>query len=464
MTEFLDIGYKEPEQPKKRGRKRAFSPIGSLDSTGNTLHGMIDIALIQSCLDDDGAKPFVQDYGMVIVDECHHVSSVTFENVLKSVKAQFVYGLTATPVRKDGHQPIVFMQCGPIRYSADAKSQMIRQNFDRYLIPRFTSYHPITDDKQTITALYENLAEDEFRNRLIIDDVVKAVNQGRTPIILTNRKLHVELLKEKLTLQVNNVITLTGSDTTREKREVLQRLQDIPKEEPLIIVATGKYVGEGFDYPRLDTLFLALPISWKGLVAQYAGRLHRESEGKKDVRIYDYIDIHVPVCDSMYRKRLKGYASIGYKTISKGLPSLFDEVEGIESIPSDELIFNGKTFLHPLNSDLIHAKRSIIISSPKLCKVGRNILLNRLSDCVHGGIEVIVMTTADSETTSYMRSRGLTVKINPSLSLCTTIVDKYIVWYGGVNVLGYTSEEDNMIRIADCSLADEIINTLYSGY
>ncbi len=464
LTEFLDIGYKEPEQPKKRGRKRAFSPIGSLDSTGNTLHGMIDIALIQSCLDDDGAKSFVQDYGMVIVDECHHVSSVTFENVLKSVKAQFVYGLTATPVRKDGHQPIVFMQCGPIRYSADAKSQMMRQNFDRYLIPRFTSYHPITDDKQTITALYENLAEDESRNRLIIDDVVKAVSQGRTPIILTNRKLHVELLKEKLTLQVKNVITLTGSDTTREKREVLQRLQDIPKEEPLIIVATGKYVGEGFDYPRLDTLFLALPISWKGLVAQYAGRLHRESESKKDVRIYDYIDIHVPVCDSMYRKRLKGYASIGYKTISKGLPSLFDEVGGIESIPSDELIFNGKTFLHPLNSDLIHAKRSIIISSPKLCKVGRNILLNRLSDYVHGGIEVIVMTTADSETTGYMRSRGLTVKINPSLSLCTTIVDKYIVWYGGVNVLGYTSEEDNVIRIADCSLADEIINTLYSSY
>ena len=150
MIEYLDIDYKEPENPKKSGRKKAFSPIGRVDSSGNTLHNLIDVALIQSCIDENGVKPFVQDYGMVIVDECHHVSSVTFEQVLKSVKAQYVYGLTATPVRKDGHQPIIFMQCGPIRYSADAKSQMAKQSFDRYLIPRFTSYRSLTDDKQSI--------------------------------------------------------------------------------------------------------------------------------------------------------------------------------------------------------------------------------------------------------------------------------------------------------------------------
>ena len=116
LSEFLDIDFTEEEISKKRGRKKAFSPVGCLDSTSNTLHGVIDIALIQSCFDNDEVKPFVKEYGMVIVDECHHVSSITFENVLKHVTAHYVYGLTATPIRKDGLQPIIFMQCGPIRF------------------------------------------------------------------------------------------------------------------------------------------------------------------------------------------------------------------------------------------------------------------------------------------------------------------------------------------------------------
>ena len=386
LVEFLDIDFKEPEEPKKRGRKKVFSPIGSLDSTGNSLHGVIDIALIQSCLDEDGVKPFVQDYGMVIVDECHHVSSITFENALKNIKAHTVYGLTATPIRKDGQQPIIFMQCGPIRFSADAKSQIAKQSFDRYLIPRFTSYRSITEDKQTITAMYQSLSEDTLRNDLIVKDICKVVDSGRTPIILTNRTSHVTLLAEKLRTTIPNVITLTGSGTTKDKREALLRLQTISPSEPLVIVATGKYVGEGFDYPRLDTLFLALPISWKGLVAQYAGRLHRENEGKKDVRIYDYIDIHEPVCDSMYRKRLKGYASIGYKTIIKGSPTLFDNANDIEFSINEGQIFNGKTYFRPYKADLGTAKYSIVLSSPRLYNVERNILTEHLMDMSNQGI------------------------------------------------------------------------------
>ena len=253
---------------------------------------------------------------MVIVDECHHVSSITFENVLKHVTAHYVYGLTATPIRKDGLQPIIFMQCGPIRFSVDAKAQIQKQSFQRYLVPRFTSYRPVTDDKHTFTALSLSLAESEMRNNLIIEDVLNAVASGHTPIILTSRTSHVELITKMLEPQVANVKKLTGEGTSKHKREIIQKLQDIPRDAPLVIVATGKYVGEGFDYPRLDTLFLALPISWKGLVAQYAGRLHRENEGKTDVRIYDYIDIHEPVCESMYRKRLKGYSAIGYRVLT----------------------------------------------------------------------------------------------------------------------------------------------------
>ncbi len=463
LTEFLDIDFKEPEEPKKRGRKKVFSPIGCLDSTCNTLHGVIDIALIQSCLDENGVKPFVQDYGMVIVDECHHVSSITFENVLKNIKAHTVYGLTATPIRKDGQQPIIFMQCGPIRFSADAKSQIAKQSFDRYLIPRFTSYRSITEDRQTITAMYQSLSEDTVRNDLIVKDICKVVDSGRTPIILTNRTSHVTLLAEKLKTTIPNVITLTGSDTTKDKREALQRLQTISPSEPLVIVATGKYVGEGFDYPRLDTLFLALPISWKGLVAQYAGRLHRENEGKKDVRIYDYIDIHEPVCDSMYRKRLKGYASIGYKTIIKGQPTLFDNVNDIEFSINEGQIFNGKTYFRPYKTDLGTAKHSVVLSSPKLYNAERNSLVEYLMNLSSQGIEVLVLTHTANEQTEYLQRKGLSVKIIPTLSLCTTIIDKTIVWYGAINALGYTSEEDNVIKVTDNNLADELTNALLSS-
>lgn len=461
LTEFLNIDYPKHEEKNKRGRRKVFSPIGCFDSSGNTLHGIIDIALIQSCLDEDGVKPFVQDYGMVIVDECHHVSSITFEQVLMSIKAHTIYGLTATPIRTDGHQPIIFMQCGPIRFSTDVKSQIAKQSFDRFLIPRFTSYNSILEDRLSIATLYKYLSEDEIRNNLIVEDICKAVNTGRTPIILTNRTAHVSVLAEKLNATIKNVISLTGAGTTKEKREAMQRLQTIPDSEQLVIVATGKYVGEGFDYPRLDTLFLALPISWKGLLTQYAGRLHREYEGKKDVRIYDYIDIHEPICDSMYRKRLKGYAAIGYKTINTAQPTLFDNINDIPSSVPENQIFNGSTFYRPYTSDLTKAKRSIVISSPKLYRTEQNPLVTLLKELAQQGIEILITTAAENEQTIFIQSKGLSVKVKPKLSLYTTIIDKEVVWYGSINTLGYASKDDNMIKVTDIYLANELIEMIH---
>ena len=461
LTEFLNIEYPQHEEKNKRGRRKVFSPIGCFDSSGNTLHGIIDIALIQSCLDEDGVKPFVQDYGMVIVDECHHVSSITFEQVLRSIKAHTIYGLTATPIRKDGHQPIIFMQCGPIRFSTDVKSQIAKQSFDRFLIPRFISYNSILEDRLSIATLYKYLSEDEIRNNLIVEDICKAVNTGRTPIILTNRTAHVSVLAEKLKATIKNVISLTGAGTTKEKRETMQRLQTIPDSEQLVIVATGKYVGEGFDYPRLDTLFLALPISWKGLLTQYAGRLHREYEGKKDVRIYDYIDIHEPICDSMYRKRLKGYAAIGYKTINTAQPTLFDNINDIPSSVVENQIFNGSTFYRPYASDLTKAKHSIVISSPKLYRTEKNPLVTLLKELAQQGIEILITTVAENEQTVFIQAKGLSVKVKPKLSLYTTIIDKEVVWYGSINTLGYASKDDNMIKVTDIYLANELIEMIH---
>ena len=463
LSEFLDIDFTEEEISKKRGRKKAFSPVGCLDSTSNTLHGVIDIALMQSCFENDEVKPFIKGYGMVIVDECHHVSSITFENVLKHVTAHYVYGLTATPIRKDGLQPIIFMQCGPIRFSADAKAQIQKQSFQRYLVPRFTSYRPVTDDKQSFTELSQSLAESEIRNNLIVEDVLNVVAAGRTPIILTARTSHVELLAEMLKQHIINIIQLTGEGSAKNKRETLQKLQDIPKDAPLVIVATGKYVGEGFDYPRLDTLLLALPISWKGLVAQYAGRLHRENEGKKDVRIYDYIDIHEPVCENMYRKRLKGYSAIGYRVLSKDTQTLFDNTDDLQTSSYEGQIFNGNTFRLAFMQNLKSSRQSIVISSPKLYHTERNTFVKMLRELHASGVQVAILTSEESSQTNYLKSLGLYVKIVPKLSLSSCIIDRSTVWYGSINILGYVTEEDNIIKITDGKLANELLDVIYNS-
>ena len=461
LSEFLNIDYQKPDRPKRRGRYKAFSPIGCLDSTGNVLHGMIDIALMQSCLDGDEVKPFVRDYGMVIVDECHHVSSVTFERVLKGVTARYVYGLTATPIRKDGHQPIIFMQCGPIRFSANAASLMAQQGFHRYFIPRFTSFRPLTEDKQNISSLYQSLVDDEVRNNLIVDDVCKAVDAGRIPMVLTSRTAHVEILSQMLHDRGKDVIRLTGSGTAKEKKTALHQLRIVPVKNKLVVVATGRYVGEGFDYPRLDTLFLALPISWKGLLAQYAGRLHREYPGKEDVRIYDYIDLHHPVYDSMYKRRLKGYASIGYKVADVSSPALFDSLPDLDLASSEGQIFNGKTFFVPFCKDLLAAKHSIIISSPKLYHVQQNQLTDMLKDLLVNGINIIVLSKQSDEQTDYLKSLGITVNTNKTLSHSCAIIDRSIVWYGGIHLLGFSTEEDNIIKLSDnARLAAELIGAL----
>ena len=437
---------------EKGKHKKNLSSIGTLSSTGNKLHGIIDIALMQSCISDDEVKPFVKDYGLVIADECHHISAVNFEQILKAVNARYVYGLTATPIRKDGHQPIIFMQCGPIRYNADAKAQMQSQTFQRLLVPRFTPFRPISGEDLSFTKVSQQLAEDKYRNLFIVKDVIEALKEGRSPIILTNRTVHVEILADLLKPHCPNVITLVGSESTKEKRQKMEQLQSIPSTEPIVIVATGKYVGEGFDYARLDTLFLVSPVAWKGIVAQYAGRLHREFEGKQDVQIYDYIDIRVPVCESMYRKRLKGYASIGYKIRNN---EMFDNL-----FPTTDLIYDGLNFVSPFISDLSQCKRSVVISCPKV-RIGRQTqIAERLIDLAANGVEVALFTREENDDILCLRHQGISVITINHLSLHTAIIDRNTIWYGSVSILGYHSVEDNLIRFRNPEIATNLLESI----
>jgi hypothetical protein len=265
----------------------------------------------------------------------------------------------------------------------------------------------------------------------------------------------VEILATMLTSKCKNVITLVGSESVKEKRLKMERLQNIPRTELLAIVATGKYVGEGFDYPRLDTLFLTLPVSWKGIVAQYAGRLHREYPGKKDVIIYDYIDIHLSLCDTMYKRRLKGYAAVGYKLSTINPTNLFHD--------SPDIIFNGMNFLKPFLSDLSCTRKSVVISSSKLWFSIRTPTLAMLQKLTLRGVQIIVFVKCHSEKDELLKRIGVKVIAKENLSLHITVIDKSLIWYGSVNYLGYNTEEDNAIRISESVIAEEMLELLYNN-
>lgn len=361
-----------------------------------------------------------------------------------------MYGLTATPIRKDGLQPIIFMQCGPIRYRFDSKSQIAEQSFRRLLISRFTSYRCLLTEHPSHAALQRDIANDEVRNTQIIEDVKAALLSGRTPIIITTLRSHVKQLAELLSSHVKHIIELVGSNSPKEKRLAIELLNTIPKTEELVIIATGKYVGEGFDYPRLDTLFLAMPVSWKGIVAQYAGRLHRSHEGKVDVQIYDYVDIHNKICEKMYQRRLKGYASIGYKTYEPLLSSFND---------NEDTIYNGKNFDSAFLQSLIKATKSVVICAPQIKFSIGNKIVRALSDLFRHGISIVIFTKLQTTLTEYLKSNGATIILTPSPLYCT-IIDKTTTWYGSINYLGYNSPEQNAIKITSNSVATDILASI----
>ena len=458
LESFLCFELTPPETPKRRGRRTVWSPIGTLGSQKNTLHGNVDIAIIQSALSDGEAKDLVKNYGMVIVDECHHISAVNFEKVLKSANAKYVYGLTATPTRQDGHHPIIFMQCGPMRYKVDAKEQAEKRPFEHFLIPRFTSFRSAAD--KTITTIYKKLSENQLRNNLIANDVIEALSDGRTPIILTERREHIETLSGLLSGKCDNIITLFGTSSQKEKRETLAKLESIPDNEKLIIIATGKYVGEGFDYPRLDTLFLALPIAWKGKVAQYTGRLHRNYTGKTEVQVYDYVDIHVPMLEKMYQKRVKGYAAVGYKA----------KIKTIEPI-TPNLIYDGKSFYPVFADDVMHATKEVLIVSPFMRKNRLTQTIKLLSQVILNGVSVTVVTRPPEDfkekerdiviqNTELLLDHGIQVKYKSEFHQKFTVIDQKVAWYGSVNFLSYGTHEESIMRFESYDLARQLIDTV----
>jgi superfamily II DNA or RNA helicase len=303
--------------------------------------GRVDVAVIQSLYRHDEVKDLVAEYGQVIVDECHHIAAFSFEQVMKQVKARYVLGLTATPTRKDGHHPIIYMQCGPLRFQQSAKAMTEATPFEHRVIPRHTTFHmrpqmapepsPPVDQAPgeiTIHDVYAALVHDAARNESILADLLHALRAGRSPLLLTNRTEHLQYFSSQLSrlshdaetaMVTQHIFVMKGGMGKKQRQAIAEALAAVPENEPRAILATGSYIGEGFDDARLDTLFLAMPISWKGTLQQYVGRLHRLHDNKRVVQVYDYVDSAVPMLARMYERRLRGYAAIGYVIEQEGV-------------------------------------------------------------------------------------------------------------------------------------------------
>ncbi len=458
LEHFLQISESIEKHKKNK------SLIGQLGGGKKQLSGIVDIAIMQSMFEKDkSVKQLINQYGLIIVDECHHISAANFSRIISSANAKYIYGLTATPIRKDGHHPIIFMHCGPIRYKVDAKKEALQREFNHYIIPRFTSTRmPIfkKHNEWHITEVYQHICESKYRNELIVSDIIVSINAGRNPLVLTERTSHINYLVKLMEGMDFEVIVLSGNLKTKERNKSHKKIEALEDGDRFVIIATGKLIGEGFDEARLDTLFMAMPIAWKGTIAQYAGRLHRNYEGKNEVLIYDYVDVHIPVLERMYHKRLTAYRSLGYSIKDS------DSKETIENSIYDEA-----NYFEYLIRDIKAAKKNILISSPYLQKKKVNDIKEILIEKYKAGVRVTLCLKMLEEYTKHnsqfiddfineMKREGIDIIQIPNNYLKFMVIDNAIVWYGGIDILGRSYNDNSLIRILDEVLANELIGEI----
>lgn len=339
------------------------------------------------------------------------------------------------------------------------------QNFAHFFIPRFTTFHFATENQtstsQKINDYYEKLTENEARNILISEDVKSAVKNNRTPLILSDRIEHLQKLEMMLKDCAQNIILITGRGTQKQKKLQLEKLNSVPNEETLIVLATGKYAGEGFDFPRLDTLMLAFPFSWKGMLQQYCGRLHRNFEGKEEVQIYDYVDFRLPIFDRMYQNRLKGYKQMGYSLKDNKNP--FDEANSNES--ENSKIYSYDEYKSIFESDLAKSKNRVVIMTPYLSKSQIQDFLLIASKLITNGINIQIFVKSQNDEqkkskletcTKLLENSSIKVFTKDNVSQHVAIIDEKILWYGSINFLGFTDQDACSMRIENPLIASEI--------
>ena len=459
LNKFLDIDEEPPIYKTKGGReKRRNSAVGILHGSKNTLTGLIDVAMVGSIYSKGKFNELINSYGMVLMDECHHCGSNTSVEVMKKVNARYVYGVSATPKRGDELEKIIYMLIGPVRHSYTAKERAAQQGIGHYVYPRYTRVVDTEESKGDINGAYSLINSNVARNDMILDDTRKCVKEGRTPVILTKYKEQAKYLYDHLQKDADYVFLLYGDNSDKENLDVRRRLKEVPGNKSLILVATGQKIGEGFDYPRLDTLMLAAPVSFSGRLEQYIGRLNRDYTGKEEVIVYDYIDSHIRILDNMYAKRLRTYKRTGFQVITNNILTK-------QSVNS---IYDSGNYMDIFERDIVEAGKKIIVSSPELTqdKVARFIYLVKPRQ--EAGVSVTVITT-EPQNISYgspefyqglmkeMRENGIYVIVRDEVAEHFAVIDDELVWHSGMNLLGREDAWDNLMRIRSFQVAEELL-------
>ena len=466
LNKFLIIDEELPQYKTKTGRLRTRkSLIGTLQGVHDSMTGIVDIAMVGSLCKKGEFHNLLNDYGLVIIDECHHSASETIANVLKEVKARYVYGVTATPKRGDGLEKINYMLIGPIRYSYTAKEKAMEQGIQHLVYPRFTRTVPprgVLIGKMHPNEAYEIIHNNDIRDEQIVEDVKNCVSAGRTPVVLSRYKDHSEKLYERLKDYADHVFLMTGNNSKKEHKKILEQMHQVDKAESLILIATGSLVGEGFDFPRLDTLFMATPVSFRGVVEQYAGRLNRDYAGKENVIIYDYVDNHITMFNNMYMKRLKAYKQIGYE-IAGGLHN---------DKQTANAIYDGDNYAENYHKDLLDANKNIIISSPAISGTKVYELINLLKEKQLSGVQITIVTWAPDSygfgDASYwmqlheeMRKAGFYIKTVEESCERFAVIDQEVVWYGNINLLAKDKVDDSIMRVLSKEIASELMEITF---
>ena len=461
LQKFLSINEEPPAYSTPSGRvKRRKSVIGKLQGVHDSTTGIVDIAMVGSVFKNGEYHNRLRNYGLILLDECHHAASDTIVDILQEANAKYVYGATATPFRGDGLEKINEMLLGTIRFNYTSKERAKEQGIGHLVRPRFTrTVAPRSvQDKMHPNEAYEILRKNPDRDEMILGDVRKCVADGRTPVILSKYVDHSERLYRRMKEDADRVFLLSGRNSKKEHREILEQMNRVKPEESMILVATGKLIGEGFDFPRLDTLIMATPVAWKGVVEQYAGRLNRDYSGKKNVMIYDYVDSHIAMFDRMYHKRLKAYKQIGFDIFSE---------EATEKQKANA-VFDIDTYKEIYRKDLLEAGTEIIISSPAISGAKVEEMIRFLKPKQETGIKVIIVTWqpdcygyGDSaywrQLQEQMRAAGFEMNLAEEYCSHYCIIDREIVWYGSMNFLGKEDVEDNLMRVADKNIAAELL-------
>lgn len=459
LNKFLIINEELPEYKTKQGRvKTRKNIVGELSGSKDTLTGIVDVAMIQTLANKDNKNEILDNYGMVIFDECHHAASSTAIDVLKEIKAKYVYGVSATPNRSDRLEKINYMLLGPIRHTFSAIDKNRIMKIKHYVYPRYTRVIDNYSSKENINTAYSLIATNDVRNEMIINDVIKCIELNRTPLVLTREKEHAKYLYDRLKEEIDNVYIIYGDNKEKENEEIRSKLRNVGDDTKYVLIATGSKVGEGFDLPRLDTLMLAAPVSYEGRVKQYLGRLNREYKNKEDVILYDYIDMHMKLFNNMHFKRLKTYKKVGFL--------IRNDISNKQDVES---IYDMNNYLEVFNRDLQESNSKIVISSPELIESKVNTFIGVVKDSQERGIDIKVITTSvddisigsvDSVMNSLMLLRNIGIEVieNDDINECYAVIDDELIWYGRMNLLGKDDIHDSMIRFIDKEIASELMN------